>query len=155
MKMKFFIFTFIFLALVGCSKKEIPKEPIYTAEEFMKLAHAVHETHEKGQTLTLSDYSPGVIAKDSVALVFERLTFFAVEFETVEEARKEAIRLNQYHARNWLLDRVEGEPILEDYVISTFKALNPKRKVQRVPKVHAPEHGDPHASSHEAPAAHH
>lgn len=146
--MKFFIFTLIISVFVGCSKKETPKDPIYTAEEFMKLAHETHETHEKGQTLNLSDYSSGIIAKDSVALVYERLTFFAVEFETVEQARNEALRLNQYHARNWLLDRVEGEPILEDYVIETFKAVNPKRKIQRTPKknedAHAPVAGEAH-----------
>ena len=92
--------------------------------------------------------------------MFERLAFFAVEFETEDQARAEALRLNQYYARNWLLDRVEGEPVLEDYVIETFHAINPKKRIQRVPKKHAVEgeqkegeHGE-HKEEHKEEAHH-
>lgn len=136
------------LVVAGCSKKQQNTEPRYTAEEFMALAHESEPSNEKGEgALKLSDYSPGVNKLDSRALKYKRLTFFAVAFETTEEARSEALRLNQYYTRNWLLDRVEGEPILEDYVIETFKAANPKRHIQRVPK-------KTEASHHEGTAHH-
>ena len=68
--------------------------------------------------------------------------------------KKEAERLNQYYARNWLFDRVEGEPILEDYVITHFKATNPNREIQRKPKVEAHgEHGE-HGEGHGSEAGH-
>lgn len=100
------------------------------------------------------DYSPGVNKPNSKTLIYERLKFYAVEFETEEQAKSEALRLNQYYSRNYLLDRVEGEPILEDYVIATFKGANPNRAIQRVPKKeghseHGAEHGSaPHESAH-------
>lgn len=126
-----------FVFLVACSKKQVNVEPKFTSEEMMALAHEASAASEKGEdAIKFSDYSSGVNKVESKALKYQRLTFFAIEFETVEEARSEAKRLNQYHSRNWLFDRVEGEPILEDYVITTFKAVNPNRKVQRAPKKH-------------------
>lgn len=141
---------------ISCSKKKEIVEPTYNAEEFMALAHETGPSNEKGEdAMKLSDYSPGVNRIDSRALKYKRLTFYAIEFETVDQARKEALRLNQYFARNWLLDRVEGEPVLEDYVIETFKAANPRRHVQRVPKkeehpsaLHGANHGENHGEAH-------
>lgn len=131
----FILFTSLFLS---CSKKKEIVELKYTADEFDQLAHEATPSREKGDNpLKLSDYASGVNVKESKALVYNRLSFYAVSFETVEQARAEALRLNQYYARNWLFDRVEGEPVLEDYVIATFHAINPRRKIQRTPKLHA------------------
>lgn len=143
--------------MISCSKKKEVVELKYSLVEFDQLAHAATPSKEKGEdSLQLSDYAPGVNRLESKALVIERLTFYAISFEKVEQARAEALRLNQYYARNWLFDRVEGEPILEDYVITTFHAINPKRKIQRVPKTHAPAHGTGHGegAGHAAPAGH-
>jgi hypothetical protein len=143
------------LVVISCSKKQQNAEPKYTAEEFMALAHEAQPSNEKGEgALKLSDYSSGVNRTESRALKYNRLTFFAVEFATSEEAKSEALRLNQYYTRNWLLDHVEGEPILEDYVIETFKASNPRRHVQRVPKKHEAVHSEAHGEAH-GEAAHH
>lgn len=131
---------------LACSKKVEKVELRYTPEEFMTLAHETSLSTEKGEgEIKFSDYSPGVNRLDSRALVYKRLSFFAIEFETVDQARSEALRLNQYYSRNWLFDRVEGEPVLEDYVIETFKATNPKRQIQRVPKKHEEK---PEAEAH-------
>jgi hypothetical protein len=134
LKTKIVLILFVF-SFLSCSKKEKTLEPKYTAEEFLALAHETSASNEKGEDgLKFSDYAPGVNRLESKALMYKRLSFFALEFDTPEEARSEALRLNQYYARNWLFDRVEGEPVLEDYVIETFKAINPKRHIQRVPK---------------------
>lgn len=150
MKQPLLIFLLVLTSLtLSCSKKVKVEEVKYTLEEFDKLAEAASPIKDKAQDgFNLADYAPGVNRLESKALVFNRLTFFAVEFETETQARSEALRLNQYYARNWLFDRVEGEPVLEDYVIETFKAINPKRNVQRVPKKHAPEHGAEHGETH-------
>lgn len=125
----------------------------------MALAHEASLSTDKTDTIKFSDYSPGVSPVESKALKYQRLIFFAIAFNSVEEARNEAKRLNQYYSRNWLFDRVEGEPVLEDYLITTFKAVNPNRKIQRIPKVpvHGEEHGEEHGEGHgeSAPPAHH
>lgn len=148
MKKLFILFILLPLStslLFSCSKKKEVVELKYTLEEFNHLAHETsNESGSKGPNF--SEYSPGVNLLESKALVYKRLPFYAVSFEHVEQARLEALRLNQYYSRNWLFDRVEGEPILEDYVIKTFQAINPRRKTQRIPKTEAHE---------AAPSAHH
>jgi len=142
------------VACFSCSKKQENTGPKYTAEEFLALSHEASVTNEKGEdAIKFSDYSPGVNKLDSKTFRYNRLVFFAIAFETEEEAKSEAKRLNQYYSRNWLFDRVEGEPVLEDYVISTFNAQNPNRSVQRRPKK-AQGHGEAHGEAHAAPAHH-
>lgn len=154
--MKFFLVILFFVSAfqLSCSKKVENVDPKYTLEELNLLAHAASPSTEKGDdVLKLSDYAPGVNRLESKMFSYKRLNFFAVSFETTDQARSEAKRLNQYHARNWLFDRVEGEPILEDYVILTFKAINPNRNIQRVPKnIPAASPADSHGAP--APAAH-
>lgn len=149
--------SLVLLLLMGvaCSKKQEHSGLKYSAEEFLALSHEASITSEKGEDgIKFSDYAPGVNKIDSKTLRFNRLVFFAIAFETENEARSEAKRLNQYYARNWLFDRVEGEPVLEDYVITAFKAQNPNRSVQRKPKK-TEEHGEGHGNAHgEAPAHH-
>lgn len=141
MKKKLFIFLFLITTFFACSKKNEEIELKYSVLEIDNLAHESERGHEKnGDGIKFSDYAPGVNPVESKSLIYKRLSFFAISFDKVEQARSEAFRLNQYYARNWLFDRVEGEPILEDYVIETFKASNPKRQTQRVPKTHPPVH---------------
>ena len=157
---KLLIILFLILAVLACSKKVEKVELKYTAEEIANLAHETSSNPDKVDgEIKFSDYSPGVNHIDSKSLVYKRLAFFAVSFDTVEQARLEAIRLNQYYARNWLFDRVKGEPLLEDYVIETFKGIDPKRQIQRVPKKPEVSHeevdGEVHAEPHvESPAQH-
>ena len=141
---------FINLFLFSCSKNNKVTELTYTLEEFNRLAEACTSSHNKDDAvLIFSDYKLGVNQIESKRLVFKDLIFFAVSFENESQAKEEAIRLNQYYARNWLFDRVEREPVLEDYVIETFKAKNPNRKIQRIPK-HPVEVHEHEATSGEA-----
>lgn len=154
------ILLFISFASISCSKKHTETERTYTADEFARLANAASQVNSTGENaIPFSDYSPGVNKASSKTFIFERLKFYAVQFETEAQARSEAMRLNQYYSRNILFDLVEGEPVLEDYVIKSFQAQNPTRTVQRIPKieeghsVHGEVHGSPH-SPPEAPASH-
>lgn len=152
------VFIALIFSLVSCSKKKEVPTLKYTLEEFTKLASEATASNEKGEgSIKFSDYSPGVNTKESKALMYKRLTFFAIEFETEDQARNEALRLNQYYSRNWLFDRVEGEPVLEDFVIEKFKAINPKRTIQRVPKKHdeKPEEEKASAPDSKKEEAHH
>lgn len=135
---KFFILS-LMLLVCSCSKKHEEAGLKYTDEEFTQLLNQSGASIDKSTSLIkFSDYVPGVNKVTAKQLVYERLQFFALEFESEAQARAEALRLNQYYTRNWLLDRVEGEPLLEDLVILKFHGQNPKRTVQRKP-VHIPK----------------
>ena len=146
MKKYLTIILFILLAFVACSKNSKKIDLKYTFEDIDNLLHETSPSHEKGDDgIKFTDYAAGAIRIEAKALVYKQLSFFAISFPTSEEARLEAVRLNQYYARNWLFDRVEGEPLLEDYLIERLKASNPNKHLQRIPKKPA----GPHAESHE------
>lgn len=149
------ICTMLFSSIfVGCSKKKIEGEPIYTEEEFNHLTADLSQLNPVGENaIPFAEYSPKVNRLISKAYKYERLRFYAIGFDTVIDARNEAIRLNQYYSKNYMFDQVEGEPILEDMVITQFKAINPNKKVQRVPKKH--ESGHEEKSEHGADKSHH
>jgi hypothetical protein len=138
---------FLFIALscligttLSCSKKK--DELKYTPEEFSHIMGTTSASDDKNtaNALNFSDYSAGVNRVNSKALIYERLSFAVLEFENSDQAKAEAMRLNQYYSRNWLFDKVEGEPLLEDLVIVKFHAINPKKYTQRKP-VNIPHEG--------------
>ena len=47
-------------------------------------------------------------------------------FETKEQARAEALRIDQYYPRNWVFDDIKGEPLQEAFVKKAFKAIDAK-----------------------------
>ena len=140
MKIKFFILFMGLAFFVGCSKKKEAPELVYTPEEFNKIMETVSVSADKDTThaINFSDYAAGADKINSKPLVYERLSFAVIAFETETQARDEAKRLGQYYSRNWLFDKVEGEPILEDLVLVKFHAVNPKRRIQRTPKIIPP-----------------
>jgi hypothetical protein len=128
---------------MGCSKKK--DELKYTPEEFSHIMGTTSAQDDKNtaNAIIFSDYSPGVNRLNSKAMIYERLSFAVLEFENEKQAKDEAMRLNQYYSRNWLFDKVEGEPLLEDLVIFKFHAINPKKYTQRKPVNHPHEgHGE-------------
>jgi hypothetical protein len=152
------LFIFCFLSLTSCSKKSEDHGQKYTVEEFNKILTDTGAIQDKKVTnINFADYSIGVNRINSRAMEYQRLGFYVIEFETEKQARQEAIRLNQYYSRNWLFDRTDGEPILEDYVILNFLGISPNRSIQRKPKTQAaPAHGEGHGENHGAtPAVQH
>lgn len=134
---------------MSCSKKV--DELKYTPEEFTHIMSTTAATEDRTPTnaVNFSDYSPGINRINSKAMIYERLSFAVLEFENEKQAKAEALRLNQYYSRNWLFDKVEGEPLLEDLVIFKFQATNPKKFTQRKPVNHPHEgHGEAAGGEH-------
>lgn len=158
MKVSTIIFHIIILGGVilssGCSKKDKTVDLKYTPEEFTHILGTTSAADDKdsANAINFADYAPGVVRAHSKPMIYERLSFAIIEFETEKQARDEAMRLNQYYSRNVLFDKVDGEPVLEDLVIVKFHAVNPKKAVQRKPKnipaAANPDHGAPAASGH-------
>lgn len=138
--MKWNIFYFLVLAFIfsACSGKKKSHEEIYTWEEFNSLVQSSGISLDKSSAASLNfqDYSSNVNKLTSKAFLYERLSFIGLEFENESQAREEALRLNQYYSRNWVFDKVEGEPLLEDMLILKFHAKNPARRIQKNPTGH-------------------
>jgi len=146
---KVLFFTACLLLVSACSSKKAPPELKYLPEEFDAIMNTTGAAPDKttGSAINFSDYSPGVNKLTSRPLMYQRLGFVVLEFQTETQARNEALRLNQYYSRNYVFDKVEGEPVLEDMVLVKFHGQNPKRRVQRTPINIPTEHHD-----HGAPA---
>jgi hypothetical protein len=113
------------LGLLACSKKESHVENVYSPEEINKMIAAAELQDDKTPegAIVFSDYSLGVKKGSSRSLVYKNLNFYVIEFENFKQAQSEAVRLNQYHSRNWLLDKVSNEPVLEELVKTKFHAI--------------------------------
>jgi hypothetical protein len=69
-----------------------------------------------------SDYSEGCQSGHMVKV--RGLDLIAVEFATEEQAKYAAKKYRGYYLRNWLLDDVAGEPLLEAFALG-LKAKKP------------------------------
>lgn len=132
--MKYFFILIIFF-VCSCSKKN-HEDPIYTEEEFIKLTHDLESINPTGENaIPFFEYSSKVNKLKSKVFKYKKLRFYAIGFDTVADAKDEAIRLKQYWSKDYMFDQVEGEPVLEDYLITQFKAINPSKTVQRQVKI--------------------
>jgi hypothetical protein len=59
-------------------------------------------------------YGMNVIAK--------KMLIIAVNYKTEDDAIRAAIRFDGYFVKNWMFDRVQGEPVLEDFVKKVYDA---------------------------------
>ncbi len=158
MKLKLAVLLIGSFLIFGCSKKKEDHDLKYTLDEFNHILDTTGASADKeaANAIKFEDYAPGVNRANSRPMIYQRLSFAVIEFETEKQARDEALRLNQYYSRNWLFDKVEGEPILEDLMIIKYHAVNPKRHTQITPvNIPKEDHGGGHGEAHgAAPAGH-
>lgn len=107
----------ILLSVLVLSCKEELK---YTKEELYDKAKGADP---QAQFLLPKSISEGVNCSDygdacasGYRVKVYELELIAVEFNTEEDAKQAAKRFRGYYTRNWLLDDVAGEPILERFV---------------------------------------
>lgn len=62
-----------------------------------------------------SEYSEGCLSGHTVKV--RGLDLIAVEFDTEEQAKYAAKKYRGFYLRNWLLDDVTGEPVLEEFAL--------------------------------------
>lgn len=134
--MIYFFLSLTLLFTAGCSKKEAAVERLKVDELLKSLGPVVElkKNDPRAVPFRLEYYGPGVIADSYKILSYRDLGFLAVEFESEEAAKNEALRLKQYYHKNWLFDEVANEPSLEDLIIYKIHAVNPSLSVQRTPK---------------------
>ena len=120
---RFFLFVILIVNL-SCNKEEV-----YSKEALLKLAQAA----DPSVTLILprsmtdgvhcTDYPEGCLSAHIVRV--KQLDLIAVEFFSQKDAIYAAKKVRGYYLRNWLLDDVKGEPLLEKFVTEKLKAQVP------------------------------
>lgn len=105
------------------------KEVKYSKEELYAKAVAADPTtsfvipKSISQGASCSDYSEGCLSAHIVKV--QNLEMIAVEFMTEKDAIYAAKKFRGYYVRNWMLDDVAGEPILEKFVTDKLEAKKP------------------------------
>jgi hypothetical protein len=122
------LFLLIFLALsilsASCSK-----EVKYSKEELFSIARRADSSvsfvlpKSVNGGVKCSDYPQGCLSAHTVEI--QKLELIAVEFQTEKQAEFAAKKVRGYYTRNWLLDDVTGEPVLERFVVDHLKAKKP------------------------------
>jgi len=132
--MKVFMPLIFCLVLTSCSCSN--EEPRYSTTQMWQMAQGVDDTiflvpipnHEAHRRILCENYGPGCIEGSGRRIHVRKVELIAIEFENTSAAEKEALRLNQWHARNWFFDDVTNEPVLESFVKTAFGAVNPSKK---------------------------
>lgn len=120
--MRYFLLLFIIIA--SCTK-----EVKYSKEALLSKALKADPTisfmlpKNLSEGVSCADYPAGCLSAHLVRV--KNLDMIAVEFMTEGEARLAAKKLRGYYARNWLLDDVTGEPVLEKFVTEGLEAKRP------------------------------
>ncbi len=79
---------------------------------------ANHEIHRR---VVCKNYGPGCINGTGKRIAIKGIEFLIIRFQSPEKARTEARRINQWYVRDWILDDIKNEPVLEKFMIRTFK----------------------------------
>lgn len=73
--------------------------------------------------VSCTEYTEGCVSAHIVKI--QNLEIIAVEFMTEADAMFAAKKFRGYYTRNWLLDDVTGEPVLEKFVVEKLEAKKP------------------------------
>ena len=117
------------LLLFGCTgNKTLPN---YSNQEFLEMGRSgdpdlkVIIPSDISETLVhCTDYTPQ--CRFGLKVIVKKVQLKALFYEKQEDALKAGLRIKGYVARNWVLDDVTGEPILERFV---EKYLNAKKAI--------------------------
>ncbi len=128
-----FLFISFFLQACSCSQDEEPSATYGKLELMIMIKKADPNAREilpkdMNSGVKCADYGPGCI-RGLIGNILGYDVIF-VEFETENDARNEAIRLEQLYARNWLIDDTAGEPPLEKFFKQVIGAINPNEKTE-------------------------
>jgi hypothetical protein len=105
---------------IACTKKL----PTYSRQEMYSLVKegdpSVFVYISEDKKINCYDYKPacnlGFTAK------VRGLDMIFLQYDEVEDAKKAAAWLGSYYVRNWVLDDVKGEPILEKFATEHLSA---------------------------------
>lgn len=122
--MKSFLLIFLILLFASCTKElKYSKEELYTKAKNADSTTTFILPKSMTEGVSCGDYAEGCMSAHIVQV--QKLDFIAVEFMTTEQAKFAAKKVRGYYVRNWVLDDVAGEPLLEKFVEQSLEAKKP------------------------------
>lgn len=110
--------------LISCTKElKYSKEELFAKSKAADASTTFIIPKNMNEGANCSDYTEGCISAHTVQV--RHLDFIGVEFMTEAQAIYAAKKTRGYYVRNWLLDDVTGEPILEKFVTESLEAKKP------------------------------
>ncbi|HXH73496.1 MAG TPA: hypothetical protein VNJ08_00925 [Bacteriovoracaceae bacterium] len=121
--MKITLFLLLFAACKSTEELNFTKEQLFAKakEGDPTLQFVLPKTMNDGVHCT--DYAPGCLSGHTVKV--KGLDLIAVEFMNEDQAILGAKKVKGYYTRNWVLDDVSGEPILEKFAEEILEAKKP------------------------------
>lgn len=125
-----------FIASCSCSKEE----KTYSPTEMWSMAIKADPTielvpisvNDESKRVLCSQYNAeGCVEGSGKRILVSKVELLTIQFETVEQAREAALKIDQWHAGNWLFDDVTNEPVLESFVTKVFNAKRPSLELQK------------------------
>lgn len=125
------LFSLLILQSCSCSKEELvysPTELWFLAKDKDPAIETVPiPNHEAHRRVVCENYqTQGCKEGSGKRILVRKVELLVIQFETMEQAKAEAAHLDQWYARNWLLDEVKGEPVLESWVQTVLDAKRGK-----------------------------
>lgn len=117
----------ISLVFLSCTKKEKtwgPQEMWFHALEQDPTIELVQiPNHEPQRRVLCQNYiSDGCVVGSGKRVKVRLVELLVIQYKTPKQACLAAKAVGQWYARNWLLDDVKNEPVLESYVAKIFDA---------------------------------
>lgn len=123
MRVFFFLCLFI-LSSCGCSRDEKPNFSNATLLEMARKGDPelkiILPENIAQSVVDCNLYTPA--CRYGVKVVVKKIEMKALFYDEQEDALKAAKRMRGYVTRNWALDDVTGEPILERFVVKYLEA---------------------------------
>lgn len=128
--MKIFL-SFIFLVILtgcSCSKEEktySPTEMWFIAQKADPSIILVPITDPEKRILCENYPTDGCVIGSGKRILVSKVELISIQYETAQQARAAAFKLDQWYAGNWMFDDVTNEPVLESFVQKVFDAKRP------------------------------
>ena len=114
----------LFFALFVLSSACTKKLPTYSREEMYGLVKngdpSVFVYISEDKKVNCYEYKPVCNVGFTAKVIGLDMIF--LQYDTVEDAKKAAAWLGSYHVRNWVLDDVKAEPLLEKFAKEKLSA---------------------------------
>lgn len=109
----------LFIGTLSILNASCTKELKYSKEQLYSKATSIDSSAQLvlpksiSEGVSCSEYSEGCMSAHIVRV--KKLEFIAVEFMSEKDAIYAAKKFRGYYVRNWFLDDVAGEPLLEEF----------------------------------------
>lgn len=117
-------YLFILLLLTSCFSDEPPN---YSNKEFRAMAtkgdpysRIILPKSINEAVINCNEYTPA--CRYGLRVVVKNIEMVALYYDDQKNALKAAKRIKGYISRNWVLDEVNGEPVLERFCVEYLKA---------------------------------